>query len=309
MKLSVISPAFNEEEVLPFFIDRLNAVFSNMIRNNSISNFELIIVDDGSIDNTWSIIKQNNSQTPQIKGMRFSRNFGHHSAIAAGLEHATGDVIIYMDSDLQAQPEDIPKLLSKFSEGIDVVWGVASKRDDSFLIKFCSSLFYKLFNKIAGVSVPRGIVMAGFSKKVVDNINKLKEVRQFSLAQWSYVGFASASIPIEKMGRFKGSAKYSFLKRLSLALNGVIGFSTLPLKISSYIGFIMAPIGLILGMYVVLRKLLFDIPVIGYASIFAAMTFFFGIQFLILGVLGEYIGIITAEVKKRPRYIIREELH
>lgn len=308
MKLSIISPAYNEEDVLPYFILRIEKVCENLLLDGEIKDYEVVIVNDGSTDDTWNIIKENHTRNSRIKGLKFSKNFGHHSAITAGLDHAKGDFIVYMDSDLQAQPEDIPKIFREFSNGVDMVWGVAKDKKDTFLITIGSKIFYWLFNKIAGTKVPREAVVAGCSRIVAENIKKLQEVRQFALAQWTYVGFKTSFVEVDKKKRFKGAVKYSFLKRVNLALTGLLGFSKFPLKISSFLGFIMSFIGLMSGVYIFIVKILFDIPIAGYASLFTAITFFFGIQFLLLGIMGEYIGIIIDEVKKRPVYIVAEVL-
>jgi glycosyltransferase involved in cell wall biosynthesis len=308
MKLSIISPAYNEEEVLPYFILRVEKVCEKLLADDEIKDYEVVITNDGSTDNTWDIIKENHARNSRIKGVKFSKNFGHHSAITAGLDHAKGDFIVYMDSDLQAQPEDIPRTFREFLNGFDVVWGVAKKRKETFLITLGSKAFYWIFNKIAGTKVPKEAVIAGCSRIVAENIKRLKEVRQFSLAQWTYVGFRTSFIEVDKKERLKGIKKYSFIKRVNLALVGLIGFSKFPLRISSFMGFMMSFIGFTSGIYIILRKIILGISVAGYASLFAAVTFFFGIQFLILGIMGEYIGIIIDEVKKRPVYIVAEIL-
>lgn len=308
MKLSIISSAYNEEEVLPYFIKRTEKVCEDLLKDLVIKDYEVIIVDDGSIDNTWNIIKQHNKSNSHIKGVKFSRNFGHHSAVLAGLDHAKGDFMVFMDSDLQSQPEDVPKLLQEFFKGFDVVWGIAKERRDSFLIKFISKIFYWVFNKIARVKIFKETVMAGCSRLAVKHIRKLREARQFSPALWMYVGFKSTSIEVDKKERFRGAIKYNFFKRANLAIVGVVGFSQLPLKISNFLGFIMSFIGFALGFYIIARKLLLGIPVPGYASLIATITFFFGLQFLILGIMGEYIGIIIDEVKRRPIYIVEKIL-
>ncbi len=308
MMLSIISPAYNEEAVLPHFIERIEKTCNSLLTHQDIKNYEIIIINDGSTDNTWDIIRKNHERNNRIKGVRFSRNFGHHSAISAGLDHAKGDFIVYMDSDLQAQPEDIPKLLKEFLKGFDIVWGIAKERKDTFLVMLGSRIFYWIFNKISGTKVPKQAIIVGCSRVVADNIKRLREVRQFSLAQWTYVGFRTSFIEVDKKERLKGIKKYSFIKRVNLALVGLIGFSKFPLKISSFIGFMMSFIGFTSGIYIILRKIILGISVAGYASLFAAVTFFFGIQFLILGIMGEYIGIIIDEVKKRPVYIVAEIL-
>lgn len=308
MKLSIVSPAYNEEEVLPYFFERVEKVCNGLMEQGGIKNYELIIIDDGSLDSTWNIITEAHHRNSNIKGVRFSRNFGHHSTTVAGIDHAQGDFVIFMDSDLQAQPEDIPKLLQEFRKGFEIVWGVAKTREDNLFIKLSAKIYYWLFNKIAGVRILKENVMAGCSKVAAKHISQLREARQFAPAIWQYVGFKSSVVEIDKKKRFKGTMKYNFRKRMNLARVSVLGFSKFPLQISSVIGFFMSFIGILLGCYIVFVKLFYGIPVPGYASLFASIAFLLGIQFLILGVIGEYIGIIIDEVKKRPIYIIEEIL-
>jgi len=308
MKLSIISPAYNEDEVLPLFFERVEKVCQDLLEKDEIQDYELIIIDDGSTDQTWHIIKKAHQRNIKIKGVKFSRNFGHHSTTIAGLDHAQGDFIIFMDSDLQAQPEDIPKLLNEFAKGFAVVWGVAKERKDKFFIRLSSRIYYWLFNKIAGVKIFKENVMAGCSKTAANHIRQLREVKQFAPALWNYIGLKSSIVEIEKKERLKGTMKYSAMKRANLALVSIIGFSKFPLKISSILGFVMSFIGFLLGIYMISMKLLYGIPVPGYTSLFASITFFLGIQLLILGIIGEYIGIIIDEVKRRPIYIVEEIL-
>lgn len=308
MKLSVISSAYNEKDVLPFFLDRTEEVCNVLFKDGQITDYEIFIVDDGSADNTWEIIKEHNKINCRVKGVRLSRNFGQHSAILAGIDCAEGDFVVFMDPDLQAQPEDIPKLLREFSMGFEMVWGVTKDRKDTLMVKLGSKIFYWLFNKIAGVKVPREPVIAGAGKKAVQYIRQLREIRQFSLAQWVYVGFKTSYVDVDKKERFKGTKKYNLIKRINLAIVGIVGFSKLPLKIANFLGFSMSLTGFIMGGYMIAKKLLMGIAVPGYASIIASIMFFFGLQFLILGIIGEYIGIIIDEVKRRPIYIVEEVL-
>jgi polyisoprenyl-phosphate glycosyltransferase len=308
IKLSIISAAYNEESVLPFFIESVVNVCRNLIKTKQISNYEIMLVDDGSIDNTWAIIERAHAGNKRIKGIHFSRNFGHHSAIAAGLDHADGDIIVYMDSDLQAQPEDIPAIIAQFNKGYDMVWGTASKRNDSFIASAGSRLFHWLFNKVTRLKLPNQVVISACSRKAADHIKKLGEFNRFSLALWTFVGFKTACLPVTKNCRLRGEKKYNILSRSRLAISSLVSYSTFPLRLSSILGFVMAIIGITLSCYIVYRKLFLDIPFPGYTSVFAAITFFSGIQFLILGIMGEYIGIIMTETKRRPIYIIENKL-
>ena len=308
MKLSIISPAYNEEEVLPYFIERTEKVCEGLMKEQAIKDYEVIIIDDGSMDNTWEIIGKNHIRNTKIRGVKFSRNFGHHSTVIAGLDFAKGDFVVFMDSDLQAQPEDVPRLLQEYFKGFAVVWGIAKQRKDSVLVRYVSKIFYWIFNKIGGVKIFKETVMAGCSRLALEHIRQLREIRQFSPALWMYVGFKTSCVNVDKKERYKGSVKYSFNKRLNLALVGLVGFSKMPLQISNFIGFIMSLIALVVGLFMGMLKFFMGIPVPGYASIIVAVTFFFGIQFLIMGIMGEYIGIIIDEVKRRPIYIVEEVL-
>ncbi|MGO9953188.1 MAG: glycosyltransferase [Dissulfurispiraceae bacterium] len=308
MKLSVISAAFNEENVLPIFLDHVISVCSLSQEKLDIADFELIVVDDGSSDSTWDIIKQRHQQNQHIKGIRFSRNFGHHAAIMAGLDAASGNYIIYMDSDMQAQPEDIPKLINEFRQGFDIVWGVATARKDSLIATLGAKAFRWIFRRASRLDIPRNAVMAGCSRRAAENIKRLREFNRFSLGLWTYVGFHTAFVPVEKKSRLSGNVKYNLMKRVSLAITSLVGFSTFPLKLSSYLGFSMAVIGILMGFFIVIRKIFLGIAIAGYASLFAVITLFAGLQFLMLGIIGEYIGIILSEVKQRPIYVVEQRL-
>lgn len=307
-KLSVITTAFNEEVGLHHFVDRVSSVCRELVTSGIISDYEIVIVDDGSFDKTWDSIRQAHEKNKCVHGIRFTRNFGHHAAIMAALDHATGAHIIYMDSDLQAQPEEIPRLLQKFQAGYDVVWGVAAHRQDSWVATIGSRVFRWLFKRFSKFDLPRNAVMGGCSRRAAESIKQLREFNRFSLAIWSYVGFKTAQVIVEKKKRLAGNSKYSILQRVKLAVASIVGFSIFPLKIASILGFVMASVGILLGTYVIYRKIVLGIALAGYASLFAAITFFAGLQFLILGILGEYIGIIMSEVKGRPAYLVEQIL-
>lgn len=308
MKLSVISPAYNEEEVLPYYFDQVEKVCNRLMTEGIISDYEIIIIDDGSTDDTWNIIHTSNKKNGHIRGIKLSRNFGHHNAISAGLMQSEGDFTILMDADLQANPDHIPDFINAFRNGSDMVWGIAKQRKGDFLVTLGSQIYYWFFNKISGIKIPKNAIMIAASRRALDQILKLKEVRQFTIAQWMYVGFKTSYIPMERRSRLKGSAKYTFLNRIRLALISIVGFSKVPLKISSWLGFMMFLVGTSSGIYIIIRKVFYGISVSGYASLFSAMTMLFGVQFFILGIIGEYMGIVIDEVKSRPRFVIEETL-
>ncbi len=308
MKLSVVAPAYNEEEVLPEFINRVTSLLELLMKSGKITDWELIIVDDGSTDNTWNIIREAHSRNPRIKGIKLSRNFGHHNAITAGLRSSKGDLTIFMDSDLQARPEDIPLILDEYLNGYEVIWGIASEREDSLFVKLTSKLFAKLFNKMSPVYVPGDVVMVGFSKRALNYINEIREVDRYLDGLWAYVGFRSKEVKLKKEARKGGKPKYTFSKRLKLALYATISFTKGPLRLATYLGIFSAILGLSLGIYIIIKKLVWNTTLPGYASIFSAITIFFSMNFIILGIIGEYIGVLVDEVKSRPLYIVEEEL-
>lgn len=279
-----------------------------LLKESEIEDYEILVVDDGSKDKTWNLIKENHERNSRVKGIKFSKNFGHHSAITACFDFSEGDFTIFMDSDLQAQPEDFPKLIKEFKNGFDVVWGVASEREDSFLVKLTAKYFYKFFNKVTGINTPRDIVFACFSKKVILSIREFREFKRYSHAIWSYVGYKNSIVKVRKEGRFTGEIKYSFTKRISLAIVSLIGFSKFPLRMVSIIGFVTSAFSIVLSIYMILKKLFLGIDTKGFAAIIVTISFFFGILFLILGIIGEYIGIMLDEVKNRPLYLTEEIL-
>jgi polyisoprenyl-phosphate glycosyltransferase len=307
-KLSIISAAFNEENILPVFIERTVKVCSGLVDSEDLDSYELIIVDDGSNDKTWQTIEDSHMENSNIKGLKLSRNFGQHAAIMAGLDQAEGDYMIYLDSDLQAQPEDIPKILRELCGGCDVAWGVASERNDGIVAKVGSKIFSWFFRKASKLHIPGNAVIGACSRSAADNIRQLREFNRFSLGLWSYVGFKTAYVDVEKKSRFSGPARYNFMRRLKLAISSIVGFSAFPLRLASLLGFVMACVGILLGSYVIYRKLFLGIALAGYASLFAVITFFAGLQFLLLGIIGEYVGIILSEVKRRPIYIVERKV-
>ncbi len=300
---SAVIPVYNEEEVLPQLCSRLIPVLQSITES-----YEVIFVDDGSHDRSWAIIQDAHSKNPRIKGLKLSRNFGHHIALTAGIDSARGEAIVLMDADLQDPPEEIPRLYEKFKEGYDMVNATRAKRDDPLLKRLGSRVFLKILKLISNIEIDlqTGIFRI-LSKRATTNIRRLREQSRFMVGLMNWVGLKKTSVRIERHERYGGETKYSPLKLLRLAWHGVTSFSYFPLQIASLFGFIVSIISFSAGIYMIYRKLFFGVPILGYASIVVSLFFLGGFILLMLGTIGEYIGRIYTEVQNRPLYIVEEK--
>ena len=303
--ISVIIPVYNEQGNLPELYKRL----INVLENELQTIYEIILVDDGSKDKSWNIIEDLHNENSNVKGIKFSRNFGHHIAITAGMDYAKGDSVILMDADLQDQPEEIPKLYKKYKEGFDVVFGIRKEKQHSFAKRTASKTFIWFMNKIVNSEVPiNSNIFRIINRKVVDTINQFRERERFITGLISFVGFKQIGVEVKHGERYSGETKYSFTKLLKLAFNTLTSFSYKPLQIASMFGAIISIISFIFIIYLVIRKLFFNIGLMGWTSTIVLILFIGGIQMLFLGILGEYIGRIYSENQKRPLYVIDEEM-
>ncbi len=303
LEFSIIIPIYNEEENIAELYRRLTNVMEKL------GAFEIIMVDDGSSDKSWQIIKDLHEKDSRVKGLSFSRNFGHHIAITAGMDHAQGKAIILMDGDLQDQPEEIPKLLKKFNEGYELVYGIRKEKKDSILKRLTSFIFWRLINSFSGINIPRNqTLLRIFDRKILDALNSMRERSRFIHGMIAWTGFKTAVQEVEHAARERGKSKYNVIKLFRLAFNAITSFSTLPLRLATYIGLLSAGVGMFYGFYFIYKKIFLGIPVLGYASIIVAVLFVGGIQLLILGIIGEYIGRVYQEVQARPIYIIKEQI-
>jgi len=310
-KISVVIPIYNEEENIHELHKRLTAVLENLSDTEgvSIDGHEIIMVDDGSTDNSWSIIKAINKNDTRVKGLSFSRNFGHHVSITAGLDYANGDAVVLMDGDLQDPPEEIPVLFEKLKQGYDLVYGIRQQRRDPVLKKVSSYLFWWLLRKFSGVDMPQGQTMLRImSKRLVDAIKEMKEHARFIHGMMAWAGFRSITVEVKHAKRLKGNSKYNIPKMFRLAFSAITSFSTVPLRLATYTGFVTSFMSLIVGIYFIYLKIFHNIPVLGYASIMVSIFFVGGIQLLVLGIFGEYLGRTYQEVQRRPLYILKESL-
>jgi dolichol-phosphate mannosyltransferase len=302
-KVSVIVPVYNEEGCLTFISGKIVGVLSHY------SDYEILFVDDGSKDSSLSILKKLHSENLKINYLSFSRNFGHQNALRAGIKHASGDCIISLDGDLQHPPELIPELINKWIEGYEIVYTI--RKDDSEISafkKFTARLFYKIMNAISDINFEQG--EADFrllDKAAAAELNKLSENAIFFRGIVKWLGFRQIGIEYLPEKRIWGKTKYSRKKMFALAISGITGFSIKPLRISTLIGISIAFLSLIYGIYALYIKIFTNTSIEGWTSVFFMVSFIGGVQLIMIGILGEYIGNIFIESKKRPQYIIREE--
>lgn len=305
MDVSIVVPCYNEENVVEIFIRELNLIFKNM----SETSFEVILIDDGSQDSTLAQIKQMSNVDKRIKYISFSRNFGKEAAIYAGLCKAKGDFVVIMDVDLQDPPSLLPEMYNMLKNGLyDSVATRRVNRDGEPIIRsFFARLFYQIMNKISKTELVDGARdYRMMNRKFVNAILELKEYNRFSKGLFGWVGFKTKWIEYENIERVAGETKWSFWSLLLYAIEGIVAFSTVPLIISTIIGltcFIFSLIGIF---FIVIRKVMFDDPVQGWASTISLVLFLGGIQLMCLGILGQYLAKTYLETKKRPVYVIGE---
>lgn len=299
--VSIVVPVFNEQEALGRFVDSTRGVLvAQGVR------YEMLFVNDGSVDETLARLMTLSDSDSRIRVVGLSRNFGKEIALSAGIDHAKGDVVIPMDVDLQDPPELIPSFLERWRSGYDVVYGVRTLRSsDAFSKRTTAVWFYRLFNRLSRLKIPEN---AGdfrlLDRRVVDVLKQMPERNRFMKGLYAWVGFRSTAVPYERPARSAGESKWNHWGLWNLALDGLVSFSTLPLRIWSYIGGMVALLSFAYGSYIVLRTFFFGIDFPGYASLFTAVLFLGGLQLLSIGVIGEYLGRLFIEIKGRPLYVV-----
>ena len=302
--ISIVSPVYRAEKILPILVSEINLVMERIGED-----YEIILVDDRSPDNSWEVMKVLSSQNPKIKSIRLSRNFGQHSAIFAGLTRAKGDWVVVMDCDMQDQPKEIAKLYKKALEGYDIVLGQRENRKDKFLKKLSSKLFYKVFNYLSGGHFNNEIGNFGiYKKKVIDSILNINDYIKFFPLFINWVGFKSTSIPIEHSSREEGKSSYSISRLLKLAFNVIISFSDKPLRLFINFGLGISILSFILGVYYLYLAITHRITQPGFSSLILSIWFLSGIIISCIGIVGVYLGKTFDQTKNRPTFIIDEEL-
>ena len=306
--ISIIVPCYNEESSLPYFYKEICTVFSSMKHNQSV-NFELLFINDGSNDNTFSLIKNFALKDQRIKYISFSRNFGKEGAIIAGLEHAKGDYIAMMDADLQDPPALLSEMYSLIkTEDYDCIGTRRIDRKGEPPIRsFFARCFYKLINKISKAEIVDGARdFRLMTRQMANAIINMPEYNRFSKGIFGWVGFKTKWIEYENIERVAGETKWSFWKLFKYAIEGITAFSTFPLILSSVIGLVFCVISFLLILFIVIRTLIYGDPTSGWPSMVCIIFLVSGVQLFSLGIIGQYLSKTYLEVKNRPIYIIRE---
>jgi polyisoprenyl-phosphate glycosyltransferase len=303
--LSVVVPGLNEERGIPALVERLGPVLDGLGLD-----WEVIFVDDGSTDGTMAVLRTLNAGDPRIKAVSLSRNFGKEIAAAAGLAYASGDAAVLMDADLQHPPELIAELVRHWREGADMVYGTRIDRDaDGLLHRLLARLFYATFGRLSGTALPEG---AGdfrlLDRKAVDAMNRMGERVRFNKGLYAWMGFHSVGVPFSVPPRATGHSRWRIRRLANFALDGLVSFSTVPLRIWSYVGLVISVLAFCYAMVILTKTILYGIDVPGFPSLIISVMFFAGVQLISLGVLGEYLGRMYEEVKGRPLFLVAEEL-
>jgi polyisoprenyl-phosphate glycosyltransferase len=300
---SIVIPLYNEESILPLLVERLQEIMAQLD-----GNAEVVMVDDGSSDRTYPLAQAAAAKDPRFKLIQFSRNFGHQMAITAGMDAASGDAVIIMDADLQDPPYVILQMIEKWREGYEVVYGLRQQREGEKLFKtVTASAFYGLLQRIADIDT--SVDVGDFrlvDRKALNAFLQMRENNRYVRGMFSWVGFRQTGVPYVREERKAGATHYTLRKMVMLASNGILGFSTAPLKLALSSGLFLALASVIYGMVAIVLKLAGENLVPGYASLLAAITFLSGIQLAVMGVVGLYVGRIYDETRARPLYVVRE---
>jgi len=304
--LSVVVPCANEEEILP----RTNAKLTAVLEGLPDLNFEIVYVDDGSTDTTPLVLHQLQSTDGRVRVVRLSRNFGHQVAITAGMEHAAGDAVVVIDADLQDPPEVIAEFVKAWKQGHDVAYGVRVEREGETHFKlWTAKLFYRLMGRLSDTQIP--LDSGDFrliDRKVLDALVAMPERDRYIRGMVSWVGFSQAPVPYHRAAREAGRTKFSLFRMLRFGADGIVSFSTLPLKLASWLGFVVSGIAMAGVVWALCARLFGKNWVQGWASLTIAILFLGGVQLICLGIIGEYLGRTYGESKRRPLYVVRERL-
>ncbi len=303
--LTVVVPVHNEEDNVIPLLDRLVPVIGKY-------DYEIVFVDDGSTDQTLAKLKQAAKINPRLRLLSFTRNFGHQNALSCGYKHAQGNCVVTIDADLQDPPEIIDKMISKWQNGADIVYARRKKREDGFFKRLTAYGFYRFINFLSDTKIPTDIGDFRLQDKKVNRfLAELPEHNKFLRGLVAWGGFREATVEFDRDRRHAGVTHYNFSKMLNFALDGIISFSTKPLRIATYIGFWASIFGFLGILYAVYRRFFLphDYWVTGWTALFVAILFLGGTQLITIGIIGEYIGKIYREVQNRPPYLLKEKVN
>jgi glycosyltransferase involved in cell wall biosynthesis len=307
LNLSVIVPVKDEEQAIAPFVARVAPILDGLFADGA---WEILFIDDGSEDSTLPAIDAANRRDPRVRALSLSRNFGKEAALSAGLDHAVGRAVVPMDVDLQDPPEVLADMLAKWREGYEVVYGVRRNRStDTFPKRLTADLYYRAHNYLSDDKIPEH---AGdfrlLDRSVVEVIRRMPERNRFMKGLFAWSGFRQAAVEYDREPRKVGNSKFRYWKLWTLAIDGITSASTMPLRIWSYIGVVIALFSLVYAAFLIIRTTITGIDLPGYASMMVAILFFGGLQLISLGVLGEYVGRILVETKQRPIYVVRRKI-
>lgn len=303
-KITILVPAYNEEQVIKKLYDRIIKVI-DVIQNY---DFEILLVDDGSKDNTLNIIKYYRNIDKRISYINLSRNFGKEVAMVAGLDYSTGDAVVIMDADLQDPPELIPKMIELWEKGYDDIYAKRISRDGETWFKMWSSkLYYKILQKVTRIQLQKDTGdFRLLDRRCVEALKKLRETQRYTKGMFSWIGYNKKEILFNRDPRVAGKTKWNYLRLVDLAIEGITSFTTFPLRLSSFLGVMVSIFSFIYMAIVIVKTLAFGEKIQGYPSLMVVLLFLGGVQLISMGIIGEYVGRIFNETKKRPLYFIDE---
>ncbi len=300
--VSVAIPVYNEEAIVPELLRRTRVVLDGIPGGPH----QIVLVDDGSSDHTWELLETAVEKDPRLVAIALSRNFGHQTALGAALDHVSGDVTILMDGDLQDPPEAIPILLDSYKEGFEVVYAERVNRKEAWWLRACYYLFYRLVTVLSSIQLPLDAGDFGLmSNRVVQEIRRMPEHHRYLRGMRTWVGFRQIGVPIERAARRAGRTKYSPLRLLKLASDGIFAFSIVPLRAAAILGATATGLSVLYAIYALYVKFWLHAPQ-GFTALILAITFLSGINLFFLGIIGEYIGRVYEEAKGRPHYVVRK---
>jgi glycosyltransferase involved in cell wall biosynthesis len=302
-ELSIVVPLYNEELNIDYLFERLESVLENLS-----STYEIVCVNDGSKDNTLKCLVDHHYRNSAIKVVNLSRNFGKEIALTAGIDHAIGAAVIPIDADLQDPPELIGELVNKWREGYDVVYATRrSRQGESWVKKLTALAFYHTIGRMSQVPIPSNTGdFRLLDRKVVEALKQLPERTRFMKGLFAWVGFKQTSVMFDRHPRLKGKTTWNYWRLWNFAIDGITSFSLFPLKVWGYVGIVISLISFIYASFLIIRTIIYGVDWPGYASLMVAILFLGGIQLLTLGIIGEYLGRVYEEVKRRPLYLVRE---